>query len=138
MPGSHGRSVSVQWATVGALVIFSPDVVRLAAFYEVVLDAHPTREDSGDVRLVTDRDEILVHTVPRAVAAGIEISVPPEPREGSALKPVFEVSSLPTALGRVEPAGGVVTERTFRLQGVTRHDVVDPDGNVIQLRSLAE
>jgi predicted enzyme related to lactoylglutathione lyase len=122
----------------GALVIFSPDVERLATFYELVLDARPTAEDSGDVRLSTDGDEILVHTVPRAVAARIEISVPPEPREGSALKPVFEVSSLPTALGRVEPAGGVVTERTFRHQGVTRHDVVDPDGNVIQLRGLPE
>jgi predicted enzyme related to lactoylglutathione lyase len=122
----------------GALVIFSPDVGRLATFYEMVLDARPTTEDSGDVRLRTDRDEVLVHAIPRAVAAGIEISVPPEPREGSALKPVFEVSSLPTALGRVEPAGGVVTERTFRHQGVTRHDVVDPDGNVIQLRGLPE
>jgi predicted enzyme related to lactoylglutathione lyase len=120
-----------------ALVIFSADVARLATFYELVLDARPTREASGDIRLVTDHDEVLVHTVPRAVAGGIEVSVPPEPRERSPLKPVFEVLSLPTALERVEQAGGLVTARTFQYQGSTRHDVVDPDGNVIQLRSGA-
>jgi predicted enzyme related to lactoylglutathione lyase len=119
----------------GALVIFSPHVGRMARFYELVLDARPTTEDSGDVRLVTDEDEVLIHTVPRAVAVGIEIAVPPEPRGDSPLKPVFEVPSLTTALGHVERSGGVVTARTFRYQGVTRHDVVDPDGNVIQLRS---
>ncbi|HEY3843605.1 MAG TPA: hypothetical protein VGL48_10180 [Acidimicrobiales bacterium] len=51
------------------------------------------------------------------------------------MKPVFEVRSLPEALQLVEAYGGVATSRTFRVEGITRHDVVDPDGNVIQLRS---
>jgi predicted enzyme related to lactoylglutathione lyase len=118
-----------------ALVIFSPDVRRLATFYERVLGAQPVAESGGDIRLVNDLDEILVHSIPEEVASGMVVTSPPVPRQNSPLKPVFEVGSLPSALQLVEAHGGVVTTRTFRIDDVTRHDVVDPDGNVIQLRS---
>jgi predicted enzyme related to lactoylglutathione lyase len=116
-----------------ALVIFTPDVPRLARFYELVLDAEPTVESSGDIRLRNDRDEVLVHSIRAAAATSVRASSS-APRANSALKPVFEVASLSTALGQVEPAGGALTKSTFRINGSTRHDVVDPDGNVIQLR----
>jgi predicted enzyme related to lactoylglutathione lyase len=118
-----------------ALVIFSPDVRRLASFYQRVLGAQPTIEGSGDIRLRTDLDEVLIHSMPKKIAAQIAISVPPAPRSDSPIKPVFEVASLSDALEHVEAAGGVVTTFTFRHEGLTRHDVLDPDGNVIQLRS---
>jgi predicted enzyme related to lactoylglutathione lyase len=118
-----------------SLVIFSPDVQRLATFYEVVLGARPLREDSGDIRVVSDRDEVLVHSMPRKAERDIEISTPPAPRDHAPIKPVFEVDSLAVALEGVRATGGVVTERTFLLEGLVRHDVLDPDGNVVQLRS---
>jgi predicted enzyme related to lactoylglutathione lyase len=117
-----------------SLVIFSIDVDRLATFYASLLGARRIGERSGDVRLRTERDEVLVHSVPAAIAERIEVSVPPEPREGAAIKPVFEVASLDVALERVRGGGGVVTNRSFVLEGVARHDVMDPDGNVVQLR----
>jgi predicted enzyme related to lactoylglutathione lyase len=118
-----------------ALVVFSPDVRRLAGFYERVLDAQPTTEPSGDVRLRNDLDEVLIHSIPKQMAAQIEMRVPPAPRKNSPMKPIFEVTALAKALQLVESHGGVVTSHTFRLDGITRHDVLDPDGNVIQLRS---
>ncbi len=118
-----------------SLVVFSFDVRRLATFYGAVLDAEPTEELSGDIRLRNEREEVLIHSVPARFAKAVESSGSPEPREGSALKPVFDVASLETALERVRTSGGVVTDRTFSLDGLVRHDVVDPDGNVIQLRS---
>ena len=51
------------------------------------------------------------------------------------MKPVFDVESLSIALERVTPLGGIVTERTFTVDGLTRRDIVDPEGNVVQLRS---
>jgi predicted enzyme related to lactoylglutathione lyase len=116
------------------LVIFSQDVPRLARFYEHVLGATAATEKSGDIRLVTDLDEVLVHSISKKISANISVQTPPVPRDGSALKPVFEVQSLSSALKRVETNGGVVTNRTFRYNGITRHDILDPDGNVIQLR----
>jgi predicted enzyme related to lactoylglutathione lyase len=118
-----------------SLVIFSPDVQRLATFYEVVLGARPLREASGDIRVVSDRDEVLVHSIPRRAARDIEITNPPAPRENAPIKPIFEVDSLAVALDGVRATGGVVTDRTFRIEGLVRHDVFDPDGNVVQLRS---
>jgi hypothetical protein len=117
-----------------SLVVFSPNVPRLAVFYEAVLGATPLNEPSGDIRLVSERDEVLVHSIPEQVAKRIEVTSPPTPRAHSALKPVFDVASLAVALESVESTGGVATSQVFSLNGLTRHDVVDPDGNVIQLR----
>jgi predicted enzyme related to lactoylglutathione lyase len=118
-----------------SLVIFSVNVPRLAAFYEAVLGAKPHLEPSGDIRLSGDHEEVLVHSIPAKIAKTIEVRTPPEPREGSAIKPAFDVESLEAALEQVNAKGGMVTARTFSIGGLTRHDVIDPDGNVIQLRS---
>jgi predicted enzyme related to lactoylglutathione lyase len=118
-----------------SLIIFSVDVPRLAAFYQAVLGVTPTSDGSDDVRLRSDREEVLVHSVPATVAKTISIQSPPEARDSSAIKPVFDVDSLQAALDAVELNGGVATGRTFSMDGLTRHDVLDPDGNVIQLRS---
>ncbi len=118
-----------------SLVVFTINVRRLASFYEAVLGVKPVEEQSGDIRLSNDREEILIHSIPPQIAENIEISSPPTPREDSALKPVFDVASLGVALESVEAAGGVITSRTFSLGGLARHDVLDPDGNVVQLRS---
>ncbi len=119
----------------GSLVIFSVDVRRLADFYEAVLGVTPTNEDSGDIRLRNDREEVLVHSVPARVAKTISVQSPPEARDNSPIKPVFDVDSLQAALEAVERNGGVDTGRAFSMDGLTRHDVLDPDGNVIQLRN---
>jgi predicted enzyme related to lactoylglutathione lyase len=120
-----------------ALVIFTVDVRRLAGFYEAVLGAEPLGEPSGDIRLVNDRDEVLIHSIPQKMAKTIEITTPPTPREATPIKPVFTIDSLEAALLRVAATGGTVTDRTFTMGGLTRHDVLDPDGNVIQLRATA-
>ena len=115
-------------------MIFSPDVPRLARFYEAVLAAEEVDPSGSDIRLRTRSDEVLIHSLPKKAAARMVRHVPPVPREDSPLKPVFTVESLPLALQHVEAHGGMVTSRTFQLDGLTRHDVVDPDGNVVQLR----
>jgi predicted enzyme related to lactoylglutathione lyase len=122
---------------VGALVIFTPDVARLVRFYQQVLGLRPSAEASGDVRLVSADVEVLVHTVSRQRARATHESSPPEPRDDVALKPVFDVASLHDALTATSAAGGVVTNRAFTLDGLARHDVLDPDGNVLQLRAPA-
>jgi predicted enzyme related to lactoylglutathione lyase len=117
-----------------SLVIFSINVRRLAVFYESVLGAVPSDESSGDIRLINERDEVLIHSIPEKIGREITITSPPAPRDNSPLKPVFDVVSLQRALGSVEATGGVVTSRGFSLDGLTRRDVLDPDGNIIQLR----
>ena len=117
------------------LVVFSPDVPRLAAFYGAVLDAEAVPEPSGDIRLLRGDAEVLIHSMSKQQAQHIDGTVAPVRRDGASFKPVFDVASLAQALERVTATGGVITERTFLYEGLVRHDVVDPDGNVVQLRS---
>ena len=122
----------------GALVIFSSDVRPMADFYAAVLEMAPAKSPSdsaNDIRLKNDDAEVLLHSIPARIAKTILIESPPEAREDSAIKPVFDVPSLAVALEQVSLKGGVVTTRAFDLDGLSRHDVLDPEGNVIQLRS---
>ncbi len=117
-----------------SLVIFSIDVSRLADFYQSLLSATSRVESSGDIRLANERDEVLIHSVPKHIARTIDISSPPAPRSDNPIKPIVDVPSLELALAVVRTSGGVVTDVHFSYDGLTRHDVLDPDGNVIQLR----
>jgi predicted enzyme related to lactoylglutathione lyase len=119
------------------LVIFSKNVDRLAAFYEAVIGARPNPEESGDVRLLNGRDEVLVHSIPARIADKIVMSDPVVARANSPLKPIFEVDSIGAAIEAVLANGGATTATAFSIGGIDRRDVIDPDGNVIQLRSSA-
>lgn len=118
-----------------SLVVFARDVIGMAAFYEGVLALEPLKDDWGGVRLRGSNEEVLIHPVSSDIAATIDWANSREPRTQSSLKPAFDVASLGEALNAVRSKGGFVTEVTFSIDGLTRHDVVDPEGNVIQLRS---
>jgi len=120
------------------LVIFAVKVKALASFYEAVLGLSPTPRPSDnkkDIRLGGKGLELLIHSIPPRIAKTIVIKSPPAPRDIAAMKPVFDVKSLSKSEEQVTLRGGVVTKVTFTLDGLTRRDVLDPEGNVIQLRS---
>jgi predicted enzyme related to lactoylglutathione lyase len=123
-----------------ALVIFAVNVKTLASFYEAVLGLSPAPQSGDtkkDIRLGGKGLEILIHSIPPRISKTIVIKSPPVPRDIAAMKPVFDVKSLSKAEEQVTLRGGVVTKVTFTLNGLTRRDVVDPEGNVIQLRSAS-
>jgi predicted enzyme related to lactoylglutathione lyase len=122
----------------GSLVIFAVNVNALASFYEAVLGVSPTPKPGDtkkDIRLGGKGIELLIHSIPPKIAKTIVIKSPPAARDIAAMKPVFDVKSLSKAEEQVTLQGGVVTKVTFTLDGLTRRDVLDPEGNVIQLRS---
>jgi predicted enzyme related to lactoylglutathione lyase len=124
----------------GALVIFAVNVKALASFYEAVLGLSPAPQAGDtkkDIRLGGKGVELLIHSIPPRIAKTIVIKSPPVPRDIAAMKPVFDVKSLSKAEEQVALRGGVVTKVTFTLNGITRRDVLDPEGNVIQLRSAS-
>ena len=123
-----------------ALVIFAVNVKAMADFYQAVagFSADPRPGDSKkDIRLGKGDEELLIHSIPARIAKTIVFDSPPTAREDSAMKPIFDVDSLSGALEQVTLRGGLVTERTFTLDGLTRYDIVDPEGNVVQLRVRA-
>jgi hypothetical protein len=122
----------------GALVIFAVNVGSVAKFYEAVVGLSPCPapgDSKKDLRLCNEDQEVLIHSISPQISKTIHLESPPLPREDSAIKPIFEVKSISTALEQVLPNGGIVTERTFTHGGLIRHDIVDPEGNIVQLRS---
>jgi predicted enzyme related to lactoylglutathione lyase len=119
------------------LVIFAVDVNKVAAFYQAVIGVSPCPQPGdhkNDLRLCKANEEILIHSIPAHIAKTIKVQSPPIPRDESAMKPIFDVESLTESLTEVSNNGGIVTQITFTLDSLTRHDVLDPEGNVIQLR----
>ena len=121
-------------------VIFAKDVGAVARFYEGVVPMTVLVEEDGAVRLENETVQLVIHALPKAVAAQIEISVPPKIREQSAIKPVFAVDSLERVRGVVSALGGGMNPASsaFIWAGFRACDGHDHEGNQIQFRELAE
>jgi predicted enzyme related to lactoylglutathione lyase len=114
-------------------MIFAKDMARMTAFYRDALGLRPLPEASSEGWTVFDAGgaRLALHAIPAAIAATIDISVPPEARGDSAIKLVFETDELEAVCGRVGAMGGQVLEA--RRSG--SRDCLDPEGNVVQLKA---
>lgn len=121
-------------STVGA-VIFTADLVRMQKFYERVTKLAVT--DIGDGFVVMDQ-LILVQLPADTTAdmAALEISDPPERRDGSPVRLLFDVPGLAAARVRAAQIGGMVdpTELAWEFGAFRVCDGHDPEGNPIQFR----
>jgi hypothetical protein len=102
----------------------------MAAFYAAVLDPATTESFDGDV-LVSGAIEVYLHA---AVPLDEEHA---HVRSEVAVKPQLAVNDIERAQVVVQSMGGALTDRSFTWNGVVHVDVVDPDGNVLQLRAPA-
>jgi len=117
-------------------VIFAKHVVRLVRFYETLVPMAIIGTDHGAVFLETDALQLVIHPIPKAIAAQIEIAEPPEPRADSAVKLVFAVDSLARVREQAAELGGGMndTSTEFVARGFRACDGHDPEGNIVQFR----
>jgi len=120
------------------VVLYAKDLARLSSFYEHVLGLVVDEEGDGHRVLVGSEIELALVAIPAELAARIEIADPPARREGTPIKVAFAVADLATARALAPGWGGSVdgvdAEWTFRGRVVC--DGQDPEGNVVQLRSV--
>ena len=116
------------------LFIYAKDLERVVRFYAGLL---------GMVRLHTDPEicvlqspdiQLVIHLIPPAHAANITITVPPTPREDTALKFFVTVPSLAQARTLAATLSGSVAEQCWNGPGFRACNAVDPEGNILQLR----
>jgi catechol 2,3-dioxygenase-like lactoylglutathione lyase family enzyme len=111
-------------------MLFVKDLDRMAAFYSDVLGLRPneaTRLENW-VEFSDGSSRFSLHAIPAAIAAGIQISSPPRPREQGGTKLTFEVRDVNATLKRIDGMGLPLLRRPW---GET--DGVDPEGNVFAL-----
>ncbi len=118
--------------------VYVKDLEKMQQFYQA-LGFRLLEAEAGDFAVLGSGDtELSLVQIPAEYAADIVISSPPEAREETPIKLTIRVTDLAGTLlsvaacgGRTAEGGGQWTFRGFDLQ-----DVIDPEGNVLQLKSI--
>lgn len=120
-------------------VIFAKDVDALARFYRETAEMTEVHRDKDHVVLNEEGFQIVVHGIPKQIAATIEITSPPEVREDTPIKICLPVSSIEQARTTAAALGGKVGPKTkeWTARGFRACDGYDPEGNVFQVRESA-
>ncbi|KAF1044254.1 MAG: hypothetical protein GAK35_01849 [Herbaspirillum frisingense] len=117
-------------------VLFAKDVARLAAFYAQVLAVVPKHAEAEKVVIEAEDFLLVIHAVPPAVAANVEIVSPPVLRENVPIKLFLPVRSLAQARISAQMLGGGMKPADAEWSGADFRacDGFDPEGNVVQFR----
>ncbi|WP_343585776.1 hypothetical protein [Herbaspirillum sp.] len=117
-------------------VLFAKDVARLAAFYAQVLAVLPKHAEAGKVVIEAEEFLLVIHAMPEAVAAKVQIATPPVLREAVPVKLFLPVRSLAQArIGAQAQGGGLKpAEAEWSAADFRACDGFDPEGNVVQFR----
>ena len=118
------------------LVVFAKNKKRVSAFYQQALGLVVEESDTAHDLLRGHGYELVIHTIPRKIAASIVMADPPAPREEAPLKPTFVVGSLAAVRRAVEATGGYLKPESgaWHIRGHVVLDGWDPEGNVVQFK----
>lgn len=119
-------------------VVYAKDLQGLARFYAGICGLPVVQQAADHALLQSEHFQLVLHALPPAIAAEIEIGSPPQRREEQAIKLCFRVASIAGARAVAAGLGGQVDgpEREWVFAGQRVCDGHDPEGNVIQLREL--
>ena len=122
-----------------AAVIFARDIDTLARFYRETAEMTEVHRDSDHVVLNEDGFQVVVHAIPKQIAATIEITSPPEVREETPIKICLPVSNIERARAKAAELGGNIGPKSkeWAAWGFRACDGCDPEGNVFQVRESA-
>ena len=112
-------------------MIFAKDMERMTAFYRdgIGLRVLPEAAQEGWVEFDAGGCLLALHAIPPAIAATIEITTPPQPRENTPIKLIFQTPDVAAARGHLIAHGATMFE--VRARGWC--DGLDPEGNVFQI-----
>ncbi len=118
------------------LVLFAKNKKRVSAFYQETLGLSAVESEPSHDLLQGDGYEIVVHAIPRKIAAGMTIAKPPIPRSQGSIKPTFVVRSLDAVRVAADKTGGLLKAAadTWHFRGCSVLDGSDPEGNQVQFR----
>jgi catechol 2,3-dioxygenase-like lactoylglutathione lyase family enzyme len=119
-------------------VLFATRLDQVASFYSNVLGLTEANRADDHILLESPGFELVVHRIPRQLAATHETPEPAVRRAAAAFKPVFFVHDLASARRVAQAHGGTMepAETEWPFNGVRVCDALDPEGNVIQLREV--
>jgi predicted enzyme related to lactoylglutathione lyase len=116
-------------------VVYVVDLDRTSEFYAEVAGLEVLERVDGDYAVLAGPAyELSLVVVPADVAAGIELTDPPQRREEVPVKLSFPVASLDDAAAAAASLGGAVDGQRREFRGWRHCHGADPEGNVISVR----
>lgn len=116
-------------------VLYAKNLDRLTEFY-LAIGGQQTDGTKGEFTVIASSktDFILLQT-PTEIASQIVIEDPPSVRSTTPLKPIFQTPSIDGVLKIISEIGGrpVPGAKPWKFRQYLVQDIVDPEGNVIQL-----
>lgn len=96
-------------------------------------------QDKDYVVLDQEGFQVVIHGIPKKIAAQIQITDPPQVREETPIKLCVPVTSIDHARTRATEFGGEVGPKgkEWEARGFRACDGYDPEGNVFQARESA-
>jgi len=120
-------------------VVFAKDLPRVAKFYEELLSMAVVHSEPDHVVLESAAFQLVIHAIPKRIAASIKIGTPPARRTETPIKLFFLVASIAEARAKAATLGGELNPESgvWEARGFRACDGHDPEGNVLQLRENA-
>lgn len=120
--------------TRSSLVVYAKDKSRVSRFYRATLGLEAVESEPSYDRLAGAGIELIVHAIPAPLAATIDVTRPPRPREETPFKPVFECADLRVVRRAARATGGALkpASASWRWNGRILLDGWDPEGNIVQ------
>ncbi len=120
-------------------VVFAKDLPRVAKFYEELLSMAVAHAEDDHIVLESSACQLVVHAIPKKIAASIQINTPPERRTETPIKLFFFVSSIAEVRAKAVALGGELNpiKSEWEARGFRACDGHDPEGNVVQFRENA-
>lgn len=118
------------------IVLWVSDLVTQQAFYEALLGVSNSYQSEGFSSITNDANTVLLHKLPQEYRVETPIRQQLPIQSEVAIKPIFRVESIESAL--VNIVGTLATIRGEKvLYGQSTYlDIVDPEGNVIQIEEI--
>lgn len=125
--------ISTLCAVTTQAILYVRDLEPLAAFYRDCIGLAPA--DAGDGYCGLRGDGLVLWLVRGRQSPGADINPDGslQPRSEVPIKLAFEVESIEQIRGSVESLGGSLAKAGWDFAGYHRRDVLDPEGNVVQL-----
>lgn len=111
-------------------MIYVKDFPRMRQFYSEMLGSQPVNPGSTDIwaEFEAGDSRFALHAIPPDIAKDVVISSPPQPREKSPVKLVFEVPDVEAERARLQSRGITMIQRPWG-----SWEGVDPEGNIFGL-----
>ncbi|MGH1464719.1 MAG: VOC family protein [Cognatishimia sp.] len=116
-------------------VLYAKTLENLRRFYLGLGGRLIEGVDGEFAAIATSDAELIILQTPERIASQIVIETPPEIRTAMPVKPIVNVASIEEVLQNLPDLGGMIVPGSsqWRFRQYLVQDIVDPEGNVIQL-----